>query len=95
MRRLAGALVAVVAILGMKFYNKVSTHDDVQARLVELCAGDDACQAAVRQHYDACFDASYKPGGRHQASQLDTAALVECVNSRAGESYFGLNQEQP
>jgi hypothetical protein len=94
MRRLAGAVVAVVAILGMKFYNKASTHDDVKARLVELCAGDDACQAAVRQHYEACFEASYKLGGRHQSSQLDTPALVKCVNSRAGEDYFGLNDEK-
>ena len=94
MKRLAGALVAVVAIVGMKFYNKASAHDDVKARLVELCAGDDACQAAVRTHYDACFEASFKLGGRRQSSQLDAGALVKCVNSRAGEDYFGLAEEK-
>ena len=93
MKRLAGALVAVVAIVGMKFYNKASAHDDVQARLVELCAGDAACQTAVRTHYDACFDASYKMGGRRQSSTLDAGALVKCVNARAGEDYFGVDEE--
>lgn len=93
MRRLAGALVAIVAIAGMKFYNKASAHDDVQARLIELCEGDAACQTAVRTHYDACFDSTYKMGGRRQSSQLDAKALVKCVNSKAGEEYFTVNEE--
>jgi hypothetical protein len=92
-RRLAGALVAVVAILGMKFYNKSSAHDDVKARMVQLCEGDSACQAAVDRHYDACFDSSYKMGGRRQSSKLDVDALVKCVNTRSGVPYFGVNQE--
>jgi hypothetical protein len=94
MKRLAGIVVAVAAILGMKFYNKASAHDDVQARLVELCEGDGACQTAVRTHFEACFDASYKMGGRRQSSKLDAMALVKCVNSRAGEEYFAVNEEK-
>jgi hypothetical protein len=94
MRRLAGAVVAVVAILGMKFYNKASAHDDVQARLIELCEGDGACQTAVRTHFEACFDASYKMGGRRQSSKLDATVLVKCVNARAGEEFFTVNEEQ-
>jgi hypothetical protein len=93
MKRLAGALVAIVAILGMKFYNKASAHDGVQARLVELCEGDSACQTAVRTHYDACFDQAYKMGGRHQSSKLDLQNLVKCVNSRAGEEYFTVDEQ--
>jgi hypothetical protein len=93
MRRVAGALIAVVAIVGMKFYNKAEAHNDVQARLVELCEGDSACQAAVETHYDACFESAYKMGGRHQASQLDLKVLVKCVNSRAGESFFTVEEE--
>jgi hypothetical protein len=92
MKRLAGALVAIVAVVGMKFYNKASAHDDVQARLIELCEGDDACQTAVRTHYDACFDASYKMGGRRQSSKLDLNTLVKCVNERAGEEYFTVDE---
>jgi len=93
-KRLAGVVVAVVAILGMKFYNKASAHDDVKARLVELCEGDEECQAAVDAHYDACFDASYKMGGRRTASRLDLDALVRCVNQKSGESYFAVDKEQ-
>lgn len=92
MKRLAGALVAIAAMVGMKFYNKASAHDDVQARLVALCEGDDACQTAVRTHYDACFDASYKMGGRRQSSKLDLSTLVKCVNSRSGEEYFTVEE---
>jgi len=94
MKRLAGALVAIVAIVGMKFYNKASAHDNVQAQLIQLCEGDDACQTAVRTHYDACFDSSYKIGGRRQSSKLDLNTLVKCVNSRAGEEYFSVDQEK-
>jgi hypothetical protein len=93
MKRLAGALVAIVAIVGMKFYNKASAHDDVQARLIELCGGDAGCQTAVRAHYDACFDAAYKMGGRRQSSKLDADALVKCVNSKAGEEFFSVNEK--
>lgn len=92
-KRLAGAVFAVVAILGMKFYSKASAHDDVKARLVELCEGDAGCQSAVAAHYDACFDASYKMGGRRRASKLDVDALVACVNRAAGEPYFSVNEE--
>jgi hypothetical protein len=94
MRRLAGALVAIVAIVGMKFYSKTSTHADVQARLVELCEGDAACQTAVRTHYDACFEQAYKMGGRHESSKLDLDNLVKCVNSHAGEDYFTVEEEK-
>jgi hypothetical protein len=94
MNKVLGALVAVVAIVGMKFYNKASAHDDVQARLVELCEGDAACQTAVQKHYDACFDSAYKMGGRNQSSKLDLNTLVKCVNSRAGEEYFSVSEEQ-
>jgi hypothetical protein len=92
-KRLAGALLAVVAVFGMKFYNKASAHDDVKARLVQLCEGDSECQADVDKHYDACFDSSYKMGGRRQSSKLDVDALVKCVNARSGVPYFAVNQE--
>jgi hypothetical protein len=92
MKRLAGALVAIVAIVGMKFYNKASAHDNVQSQLIQLCAGDDACQTAVRTHYEACFDASYKMGGRRSSSKLDADTLVKCINSRAGEEYFSVDE---
>lgn len=92
-KRLAGALLGIVAILGMKFYNKASAHDDVKARLVALCEADAECVADVEKHYGACFDLSYKMGGRRQSSKLDVDALVKCVNTRSGVPYFAVNEE--
>ncbi len=94
MKSIAGALVAIIAIVGMKFYNKASAHDDEQARLIELCEGDAECQAAVKAHYEACFDSAFKMGGRRQSSKLDVNALVACVNSKAGEDYFAVDEEK-
>jgi hypothetical protein len=93
-KRLAGVLLGVVAILGMKFYGKASAHDDVKARLVSLCEADAECLADVEKHFDACFDASYKMGGRRSSSKLDAQALVKCVNSRSGVPYFEVNDEE-
>ena len=93
-KRVAGALLGVVALLGMKFYNKASAHDDVKARLVALCAADGECVADVEKHYDACFDSSYKMGGRRTSSKLDVDALVRCVNTRSGVPYFAVDQEK-
>jgi len=90
-RRLAGVLLGVVAILGMRFYSRTSTHDDVKARLVQLCESDSECLADVEKHYDACFGSSYK-GGRRPPSSLDVDALVKCVNTRSGVPYFAVNQ---
>jgi hypothetical protein len=93
-KKLAAAVVSVVAIVGMKFYNKASAHDDVQGRLVQLCAGDAECAAAVGEHYEACFDASYKMGGRRTSSRLDVNALVQCVNTKSGVPYFSVDPEK-
>ncbi len=93
-RRLAGALLGVVAILGMRFYSKASAHDDVKARLVSLCASDTECVADVRKHYDACFEAAYRTGGRGASSRLDVDGLVRCVNTRSGVPYFAVYEEK-
>ena len=82
----------VMLLVGMKFYNKASAHDDVQARLIELCEGDAQCQTAVRTHYDACFDSAYNMCGRRSGSKLDVDALVSCVNRKAGEDYFAVDE---
>jgi len=89
--RLAGALVGVVAILGLRLYGRTSAHDDVKARLVALCASDAECLADVQKHYDACFESAYGTGDRR--SRVDVDALVRCVNSRSGVPYFAVLQE--
>jgi hypothetical protein len=92
-RRLLAGLVAVAAILGMWLYTRSSTHREVEARLVELCADDAGCLAAVRQHYDACFDSTFSMSGRRQASHLDVDSLVKCVNEKAGKPYFKVDRD--
>jgi hypothetical protein len=94
MKRLAGLVVGVAVIASMKFYNKASAHDDVRARLIELCAGDAQCQGAVQTHYDGCFDSAYGVGGSRAASRLDASVLVSCVNKRAGEEYFTVDEKK-
>jgi hypothetical protein len=94
MKRLAGAVLGIVAILGTKYYGKASAHDDTRARLIELCSGDAQCQGAVNSYYDACFESAYKTGGRHEASKLDGKALVACVNKKSGEEYFGVDEKR-
>ena len=95
MKRLAGALVAVVAILGMKFYNKASAHDDVQARLVELCEGDSAVPdggAGRTTTRASTRPTRWAAGTSPRSSTLNN--LVKCVNSHAGEEYFTVDEEK-
>ncbi len=93
-RMLAGALLGVAAILGMMFYSKASAHDDMKARLVSLCATDTECVADVRKHYDTCFEAAYKAGGRGASYRLDVDGLVRCVNTRSGVPYFAVYEQE-
>jgi hypothetical protein len=82
-----------VVLVGVKFYNKTSAHDEVQARLIELCEGDAQCQSAVRTHYDACFDSAYKLGGRRSGSKLDVNALVT-RELEVGRGYFAVDESK-
>jgi hypothetical protein len=81
-------LLGVVAVLGLKSYNKASAHDAVKQRLVAACEGESVCEGAVATHFEACFDSAYKYGGRRQASRLETGQLVECLNTHANRVYF-------
>jgi hypothetical protein len=93
MKRLAGLVFGIAVIASMKFYNKASAHDDVRARLIELCAGDGQCQGAVQANYDGCFDSAYGAGSS-RASRLDASVLVACVNKRSGEEYFTVDDKK-
>jgi hypothetical protein len=93
-RRLAGVLLGVAAILGLRFYSKASAHDDVKARLVALCATDAECVADVGKHYDACFESAYKAGGGRTSYRVDVDELVRCVNTRSGVPYFAVYEEK-
>jgi hypothetical protein len=94
MKRVAGAVIGVALVLGLKFYNKNAAAHDVKARLVELCEQDSACVAAVDRSFDACFEQAYKMGGRRQSSRLESDQLVKCVNDRAGQAYFAVSKDK-
>jgi hypothetical protein len=88
MNRAVIALLGVAILFGVRFFNKSSDSRAVKAHLVSLCEGQSKCMQSVEAHFEACFDATYKLGGRRQASRLDTGELAQCLNSRAGQSYF-------
>jgi hypothetical protein len=93
MNRVVGILVAVVAVFGMKFYNKSSSAKEVRTHFDSLC--DDAqCKQALAAHFDACFDSAYKMGGRRKSATLEAGQLVQCLNAKAGKEYFSYNDKE-
>lgn len=85
------ALVVVLgaaAVIGLKFYNKASAHDDVRGQLVALCDGDAVCERAVETHFDTCFESAYRMGGRRRSARMETGQLVQCLNAKADRVYF-------
>ena len=93
MNRVLGILVAVVAVFGMKFYNKSSSANEVRTHLESLC--DDAqCKQAVATHFESCFDAAYKMGGHRRSSSLEAGQLIQCINTKAGQEYFSYNDKE-
>ncbi len=93
-KKLLFGLLAVAVALGFKFWNKSSSHDAVKTRLVQLCEGDAGCQRAVDQHFEGCFESSFKLGGRRTASHLETEQLVKCLNERSGTPHFAVAAEE-
>lgn len=88
MKRVLVGLLGVGLLFGVKFFNKSSDSKAVKAHLVSLCEGEAKCVQSVEAHFETCFDSSYKIGGRRRASHLETGDLVQCLNGRAGQSYF-------
>jgi hypothetical protein len=86
-KRVVFGVLAVVAGLGMKFYNKSSDSQELKTHLVSLCAGDSRCVQSVETNFEACFDQAYKMGGRRTASHLASDEFIVCMNNR-GATYF-------
>jgi hypothetical protein len=88
MNRVVVGLLGVALLFGVKFFNKSSDSRAIKARLVELCESDKRCVQSVEAHFEACFESSYKLGGRRKASHLEADELVQCLNRRSGQPYF-------
>jgi hypothetical protein len=91
-RRLGSAAIGISVLLGIKFYDKSSTHDAMRAKLEILCEKDSKCLSAVGKNFDACFDKSYSMGNRHSAGSLKTDAFFACFNKRSGAQLFTANE---
>lgn len=92
-KRLGGILIAVAAIVALKFYDKVSARDEMLTKLTGVCEKDAGCMAAVNQHFDSCFEDNYDLGSRRRASSLNTTGFLSCFNQRAGTQHFSVSQQ--
>lgn len=88
LRQFGGILIAIGVVVGLKFYNKSSDHDDIRAQLVVLCESDKDCTAAVDQHFDSCFDDNYSLGGKRRSGGLNQEAFLSCFNTKSGKVHF-------
>lgn len=95
MRRLKNyglGLMVAGALIGFKFYNKSETHDSMKAGLIKSCAKDAACVAAVKKHFDTCFEQTYDLGGKHRAAGIKPEAFLGCFNAQAGVEHFTIGE---
>ena len=90
MRRIGVWAIALLAIVGFKFWNRNSDEKKFHKEMVELCEGDPECIEAVETHFDVCFSDSYSMGGRRRAAHLDVQKMVDCINQKAGKTYFSV-----
>ena len=87
-KKIGGGIVAAALILGLKFYNKSSSQDDMKAQLVKLCEGDSGCLANVNEHYTSCFDDNYRM--KRRGSGLNMSGFLSCFNQKSGKQYFSM-----
>lgn len=86
--KIGGFIVVVALAIGWKFYNRSQDHGETLAELEALCEGEKECLDALAAHFDSCHEEAYRMGGRRQASHLDAAALVRCINGKSGQDLF-------
>ena len=82
--QIATVLLAVAVFFGSRACNKWRTSSQARAQLIEGLSpklGADNAKRVAEAHHDACFESSYRMGGRRRASRFDDEAYVECVLS--------------
>jgi hypothetical protein len=88
-----GQVVLGIAIAGGSIYYKMGAKEETQAQLktqmVELCAKEDSCLAAVNQYYDSCFEAHYQI--KRRGSSFDQTQFLNCFNEKSGQQLFTMN----
>lgn len=94
LKNIAFGAVAVAVMVGFKFYNKSSAHDDYLKQTLEICGDDNDCQERISQSFEKCYDSSYDLGSKRRAGHLKTQEFVECINRNAGKSLLVVSEEQ-
>ena len=93
LKKLGLGLIVFAGVMGYKFYGKSSARSEVREKLEQTCEQDADCLASVSQHFEGCFEAHYKMGGRRRAGGLDDTAMVSCINDKAGKTMFTVSDE--
>lgn len=83
--KVGGIAIGIALAVGYTQYRKRSKADEIRQRVTSLCAGDEACLEAVDAHFEGCFDANYRSGGKNHPASFNTAGFTHCVNQKAGE----------
>jgi hypothetical protein len=87
-KKAGGIAIGIALVVGYMQYSKRSNANEIRQRATSLCAGDKECLEAVDAHFEGCFDANYRPGGRRRAASFNTAGFSQCVNQKAGKEIF-------
>jgi hypothetical protein len=90
LKQFSGIILGAGLVIGLKLWNKASTHDDMKAALAQKCGGEAACTAAVDTYFDSCFDENYTVGGRRTEGGVNADGFLRCFNEKSGQSHFTL-----
>ena len=75
-------IVIIVAGLMLRANFKKELRNSTRSELSSVCSDKQECKAALNAHFDACFDTI---GTDLAGRRIDKAALVGCINGRAGK----------
>ena len=87
-RKMFGIVSFVVVFLGIRAFNFYDDKKEVKSKLVEICATDGECKAAVDAHFDDCWSKSSSLTGPRLSMEVDANGLVQCLNGASGVEYF-------
>jgi hypothetical protein len=86
-KRILVAIPVVAGLFAWQTYDRAKEAKSTKATMVQMCADDKPCLAAVEQYAEVCFKDNYKMGKR---SGIRTDDFVKCVNQRSGSEFFSV-----
>ena len=91
LKKSIGVFGVVLIVLGVKFWNKSSSYNDIKAQMFDFCEGAAQCETVLNKHFDSCFDNNYDMGSKSHSGGLNQSGFVQCINSHAGSDLLTLN----